>query len=372
MQKIIIESSVLLKELSKLKPLVPSNPVIPILENILFEVEDGLLKLTASNLQVSSSIEIAIENSETFSIAIPARMLIDTLRSLPSQIVTLSIDTEKNTLELLSDNGRYQITCEDANDYPQPAKEIQTNNFLLSSDIIANALSYTLFCTSSDEMKPAMNGVLLDSKDNITKFVATDSHRLSKVQVSSELDNDLYVIVPSNALEQLRTMLPSTICEIDISYNDSNIFFNFGSTKVVSRLIDERYPAYENVIPTNNDKFLRIDKKQLQDSLKRVSIFANKTTQQVRFKLEANNLLISAEDVDFSNEAKENLSCEFEGESLEIGFNGKYLSEMLSNLACENVTFEFSEPNRAVLLYDTDKVDDVLMLVMPVMLNNYY
>jgi DNA polymerase III subunit beta len=370
MQKFTIGSDTLLKELKKLRSLVPSNPVIPIIENFLFEIKDGLLKITASDLQTAASIEIAIE-SEDLSIAIPARMLLDTLNSLPTQPITFTIDTD-NQLEILSDNGRYQIACEDAADYPQPAQPKETTSFLLSSDTLSTALSYTLPFVSNDEMKPAMNGINLSNKDGKTIFAATDSHRLSVLTIDSNIDSNLSIIVSGKALGSLKSLLPTQICEIDVSFNDSNIFFNFGNTKVVSRLIDERYPDYQNVIPTSNDKILKIDKSQLQSSLKRISIYANKTSQQIRFKLENNNLLIAAEDVDFSNEAKENLPCEFEGESIEIGFNGKYLAEMLSNLVCDNVTMEFSEPNRAVLIYPTDKVEDVLMLVMPVMLNNYY
>lgn len=372
MQKFTIESNKLLVELKKLRSLVPSNPIIPIIENFLFEINDGLLKITASDLQTAASIEISIESDITLSIAIPARMLVDTLSSLPTQSITFEIDTETHGLRILSDNGKYQIACEDAADYPQPAIAKETTSFLLSSDTLSTALSYTLFCVSSDEMKPAMNGLCIQNKDGETKFAATDSHRLSVLTIDSSIDSNLSIIVNGRALDSLKSLLPTQICEIDVSFNDSNIFFNFGNTKVVSRLIDERYPDYENVIPTSNDKILKIDKSQLQSSLKRISIYANKTSQQIRFKLENNNLLVAAEDVDFSNEAKENLPCNFEGETIEIGLNGKYLAEMLSNLACDNVTMEFSEPNRAVLLYDTEKVDNVLMLVMPVMLNNYY
>lgn len=371
MQKFILDSSVLLKELRKLKGLIPSNHVLPILENFLFEVKDGLLKITASDLQTSASIEIAIE-SNNFSIAIPARMLVDTLNSLPTQPITFTIDTETHGLEILSDNGRYQIACEDAADYPRPAQPKETTSFLLSSDMLSNALAYTLFCVSSDDMKPAMNGVCLQNKDGVTKFVATDSHRLSLLTLETNIDSNISIIVSGGALNSLKNLLPTQICEIDVSFNDSNVFFNFSNTKIVSRLIDERFPAYESVIPTENNKFLKIDKSQLQSSLKRVSIFANKTSQQIRFKLENNNLLVAAEDVDFSNEAKENLPCDYEGESIEIGFNGKFLMEMLSHLVCDNVTMEFSDPNRAALMYPTEKIDDVLMLVMPVMLNNYY
>lgn len=370
MQKFTIGSDTLLKELRKLKSLIPSNPIIPILENFLFEIEDGILRITASDLQTVASIEILAE-SENLSIAIPARMLVDTLSSLHSQPVTFSIDTD-NQLEILSDNGRYKIACEDAGDYPKPAVAKNTVSFLLDSNTLSTALNYTLFCVSSDEMKPAMNGVYLECKEGKTEFAATDSHRLTTFKTDNDIDSNIAIIIPSKALLQLKGMLPSQVSEIAIEYNDSNVFFNFGNTKIVARLIDERYPDYQNVIPSKNDKLLSIDRKQLLDSLKRVSIYANKTSNQISFTISDNNLLVRAEDVDFANEAKENLPCQFEGAEIVIGFNVKFLSEMLSNLVCDNVTFEFSEPNRAALIYDSEKIDDVLMLVMPVMLNNSY
>ena len=370
MQKFIISSDTLLKELRKLKSLIPSNPVIPILENFLFEIEDGILRITASDLQTVASVELLAE-SENLSIAISARVLVDTLSCLPSQPVTFSIYAN-NLLEILSDNGRYKIACEDAGDYPRPAVAKNTTSFLLDSNTLSTALNYTLFCVSSDDMKPAMNGVNLVCKDGKTEFAATDSHRLTTFKTENGIDSKVAIIIPAKALLQLKTMLPSQVSEIAIEYNDSNVFFNFGTTKIVARLIDEGYPDYKNVIPSSNDKILSIDRKQLLDSLKRVSIYANKTSNQISFTIANNNLLVTAEDVDFSNEAKENLPCNFEGSEIVIGFNGKFLSEMLANLPCDNVTFEFSKPNRAALLYDTDKIDDVLMLVMPVMLNSSY
>lgn len=372
--KFIISSATLLKQLNSLKGLVPSNPVIPILENFLFEIGDGLLRVTASDLQNAMTLETAVETDEKANVAVPARMLLDTLRNLPEQPVTFTIDTESHGIEILSDNGRYTLAGEDAGDFPRPAEPKNTTNLMFSSDVISNAISYALFAVSNDEMKPAMNGIFVNLSDGKTNFVATDSHRLVRYRYdASEGNSNSSIIIPGKAFDQLKNALPSSPQEIQLEFNDTNVFFNFANIKMVSRLIDERFPDYENVIPTSNDKNLVIDRQQLLGSLKRISIYANKTSQQIRFKLENNNLLISAEDVDFSNEAKENLPCDYDGDALEIGFNGKFLMEMLSNLDCESVHFEFSEPNRAALLYphEADHLD-VLMLVMPVMLNNYY
>ncbi|WP_375562205.1 DNA polymerase III subunit beta [Bernardetia sp. OM2101] len=373
--KFIVSSAALLKQLNSLKGLVPSNPVIPILENFLFEISDGLLRVTASDLQNAMTLETAVETDEKANVAVPARMLLDTLRNLPEQPITFTIDTESHGIEILSDNGRYTLAGEDAGDFPRPAEPKNTTNLMFSSDVISSAIAYALFAVSSDEMKPAMNGIFVNLTDGKTNFVATDSHRLVRYRYEgTEGNSNSSIIIPGKAFEQLKNALPSSPQEIQLEFNDTNVFFSFANIKMVSRLIDERFPDYENVIPTSNDKNLNIDRQQLLGSLKRISIYANKTSQQIRFKLENNNLLISAEDVDFSNEAKENLPCDYDGESLEIGFNGKFLMEMLSNLNCDTVHFEFSEPNRAALLYPHEPAEgeDILMLVMPVMLNNYY
>ncbi|AFM05270.1 DNA polymerase III, beta subunit [Bernardetia litoralis DSM 6794] len=373
--KFIVSSAALLKQLNSLKGLVPSNPVIPILENFLFEISDGLLRVTASDLQNAMTLETAVETDEKANVAVPARMLLDTLRNLPEQPITFTIDTESHGIEILSDNGRYTLAGEDAGDFPRPAEPKNTTNLMFSSDVISSAIAYALFAVSSDEMKPAMNGIFVNLADGKTNFVATDSHRLVRYSYEgTEGNSNSSIIIPGKAFEQLKNALPSSPQEIQLEFNDTNVFFSFANIKMVSRLIDERFPDYENVIPTNNDKNLNIDRSQLLSSLKRISIYANKTSQQIRFKLENNNLLISAEDVDFSNEAKENLPCDYDGETLEIGFNGKFLMEMLSNLNCDTVHFEFSEPNRAALMYPSEATGDenILMLVMPVMLNNYY
>ncbi len=373
--KFIVSSAGLLKQLNSLKGLVPSNPVIPILENFLFEISDGILRVTASDLQNAMTLETGVETEEKASVAIPARMLLDTLRNLPEQPITFTIDTDSHGIEILSDNGRYTLAGEDAGDFPRPAEPKNTTNLMFSSDVISNAISYALFAVSSDEMKPAMNGIYVNLSNGKTNFVATDSHRLVRYRYDgTEGNSNSSIIIPGKAFEQLKNALPSSPQEIQLEFNDTNVFFSFANIKMVSRLIDERFPDYENVIPTSNDKNLTIDRLQLLSSLKRISIYANKTSQQIRFKLENNNLLISAEDVDFSNEAKENLPCDYDGEALEIGFNGKFLMEMLSNLNCDSVHFEFSEPNRAALMYPHEPTEneDILMLVMPVMLNNYY
>ncbi len=372
--KFIVSSSALLKQLVSINGVITTNPIVPILENFLFEISEGKLKITASDLQTSMITELSVESKEAGSIAIPARILLDTLKNLPEQPVTFSIDSNTYGVELISDNGRYKLSGENATDFPKVPTVSDGDKLDISSDVLFRAISNTIFVTSSDELRPAMTGVYLSIGESSTTFVATDGHRLvryRRVDVASQDTNN--VIVPRKALNLLKSTLPSDNTIVSMELTPSNAFFSFNNVRMICRLIDERFPDYENVIPVQNPNKLSLDREGFLNSLKRISIYANKTTHQVRLKITGSLLVISAEDLDFSNEASEKLACEYGGDDMEIGFNAKFLMEMLGNLDSNTVTLEMSDPNKAGLLIpaDKDENEDVLMLVMPVMLNNY-
>lgn len=372
--KFIVSSSYLLKQLSAINGVITTNPVVPILENFLFEINDGKLTITASDLQTSMITELEVEAKENGNIAVPSKILLETLRNLPEQPVTFSIDEETYSIEINSDNGRYKLAGENATDFPKVPSVSDGNDVNISSDVLGNAINNTILATSSDELRPAMTGVYLNLSDTNTTFVATDGHRLIRYRrVDIAADNGASMIIPRKALTLLKSTLPSSNTNVNVQYNVANAFFKFDGIHMVCRLIDERFPDYENVIPANNDNEMIIDRTELLGSLKRIAIYANKTTHQVRLKITGSELVISSEDLDFSNEANERLSCDHNGADIEIGFNGKFLIEMLANIDSTQVSMKFSEPNKAGLLFPVDKDDneDLLMLVMPVMLSNY-
>lgn len=372
--KFIVSSSYLLKQLSTINGVITTNPLVPILDNFLFEIKDGTLTVTASDLQTSMITELQVESKEDGNIAVPAKILIETLKNLPEQPVNFNIDTETYSIEISSDNGKYKLSGENATDFPKAP--VVSNGFSInvSSDVLMSAINNTIIATSSDELRPAMTGVYFNITDTNTTFVATDGHRLvryRRVDIATEGNESL--IIPRKALTLLRSSLPSENVNVNIEFNVANAFFNFGNFKMISRLIDERFPDYENVIPLDNDNIVTIDRQELLSSLKRISIYANKATYQVRFKVAGSELQVSAEDIDFSNEANERLSCEHGGEDIEIGFNAKLLIEMLGNIYSEKVNIQLSAANKAGLIVpdDADENEDILMLIMPVMLNSY-
>ena len=372
--KFIVNSSYLLKQLNAINGVITTNPVVPILENFLFEISGGTLTITASDLQTSMMTELEVESKEEGSIAMPAKILLETLRNLPEQPVNFTIEESSYSIEISSDNGRYKLSGENATDFPRVPSVSDGYSVNISSEVLGMAISNTIYATSNDELRPSMTGVFLKLDETNTTFVATDSHRLiryRRIDIVSDMAHSM--IIPRKALTLLKATLPSKITNVAMEFNTSNAFFDFNRVKMICRLIDERYPDYENVIPADNENNITIGKAELLSSLKRIAIYANKTTHQVRLKITGSELMISSEDLDFSNEANERLVCEHDGEDIEIGFNAKFLIEMLGNISSDQITFKLSAPNRAGLIEPSNKNEneDILMLVMPVMLNNY-
>ncbi|MBS1488366.1 MAG: DNA polymerase III subunit beta [Bacteroidetes bacterium] len=372
--KFIVNSSILLKQLSHINGVITTNPVVPILENFLFEIDKSKLTVTASDLQTSMITEIGIESKEKGNIAVPAKILLETLKNLPDQPVTFSVDEASYGIEISSDNGRYKLAGENATDFPKVPAVSNDFSANISTEVLARAINNTIFATSSDELRPAMTGVYVNLGEKNTTFVATDGHRLvryRRTDIKSENGNT--IIIPRKALNLLKATLPAENTDVSIDFNMSNAFFRFGNIRMICRLIDERFPDYDNVIPTTNPIKMTISRTDLLSSLRRISIYANKTTHQVRLKITGSELQVSAEDLDFSNEANERLSCEHEGEDIEIGFNARFLIEMLNNLDTDQIKLNMSASNKAgvILPSEKDKGEDILMLVMPVMLNQY-
>lgn len=372
--KFVVSSSELLKQLSTISGVIASNPLVPILENFLLQLDNTTLTITASDMQTVIITEANVESSDSGSVAVPAKLLMDTLRSLPEQPVTININEDTFGTEIVTSNGRFKLAGENPLDFPRPPQVNRNFSIELDSHILGAAISNTIFATSTDDLRPAMTGVFVELAEDHTTFVATDGHRLIRYRredVTSATPTTM--ILPRKALTLLRSSLPTEVVPVKTEFSNSNAFFSFGNIKMICRLIDERFPDYENVIPKNNPNQMTIERAKFLSSLKRIAIYSNKTTHQIRLKITADELTISAEDLDYSNEATEKLSCEFVGEDMEIGFNAKFLAEMLSNLNTEVLTFEMSQPNRAGLLIPKDKEEneDMLMLVMPVMLNSY-
>jgi DNA polymerase-3 subunit beta len=372
--RFIVSTSTLLKQLQAVNGASSSSTVLPILENFLFEIKDGSLTISATDLQTSMTTSLPVESKEDGKVAVPSKILLETLKTLPDQPVAFSVDAQTFAIEISAGDGKYKLSGENGEDFPKIPTVENASSVSMPASVLAEAINKTIFAVSNDDLRPAMTGVFCQlSPQNIT-FVATDAHKLVRYRRNdTKSDAAASFILPKKALTLLKASLGSDDSAVSLEYNSTSAFFRFGNINLICRLIDERYPDYEAVIPQSNPNKLTLDRSQFLNSLRRVVIFANKTTHQVRLKINGSELNISSEDVDFSNEAHERLGCQYEGEDMEIGFNAKFLIEMLGNLEGDEVTLEMSTPNRAGLLIPqtTDDKEDVLMLVMPVMLNNY-
>ncbi|MEM7382720.1 MAG: DNA polymerase III subunit beta [Bacteroidota bacterium] len=366
-----ISSSVLYKQLAALSGVIVNNPVVPILENFLFEIAVGKLKVTASDLQTSIITELVIEAQEEVKIAIPARILLDTLRNLPDQPITFAIDEHAYGIEIHAANGQYSLAGENAADFPQVVTVAGRVTVSMPAQVLKKAIQQTIIATSHDELRPAMNGVYMSFSETSAAFVATDGHRLvryTRTDISVAAQESF--IIPRKTLMLLTGLLSSDQAAVSITFGESSVHFQLSGTSMVARLIDERYPDYENVIPHNNPNQLAVNRASLLSSLKRTAVYANRTTHQIRLALGENTLQLLAEDLDFSNKAHEKLACDYTGQGLTIGFNAKLLMELLNSLDTKEVIMQLSEPSRAALILPQEQAaqEDILLLIMPVLL----
>lgn len=371
--KFIVSSGSLLKQLQIAGGVLNNNNTLAILDNFLFNLKDGVLTISASDLESTISSTLPVDSEDEGLAAIPARLLLDSLKSLPEQPITFIIDAKNNSVELSSDYGKYSLAYVDGEEFPRLPDMEDTSKTVLPGEILATAINKTLFAAGNDELRPVMSGVFFQFNSSNLTFVATDAHKLVRYRRNDfKSDHTAEFIMPRKPLTILKSVLVSAGDEVQIIYNETNVRFEFENIILTCRLIDGKYPNYEAVIPKENPNVMEIERSAFHNSVKRVSIFSNKTTHQVRLKIAGSELQVSAEDLDFSNKAHERLNCNYSGDDMEIGFNSRFLLEMLNNLDSDVVNLEMSAPNRAGIIIPSDSLEegeDVLMLVMPVMLN---
>lgn len=366
--KITLNSSILLKKLQLLGGVINSSNTIPILDNFLFDVKNNELKITASDLETTMSSTLEVESSGDVSIALPAKMLIDILKTFPEQPLTFEV-LENSTIEISSTSGKYNIAYYPGDQFPKSVDLQNPSTTVIPSKVLTNAISKTIFATGTDDLRPVMCGVLFQLSTTGLTFVATDAHKLVKYQRNDLTAlQDSQFIMPKKPLNVLKGVLVGLDGEVKIEYNESNATFTFENYVLSCRLIDGKYPNYEAVIPKENPNKLVINKSQFLNSLKSVSILSSKETHQVKLKVAGMELKLSAEDIDYSNKANETLICNYQGDDMEIGFNSRFLIEMLNNLTCDEIQLEMSQPNRAGILTPNDGTAEgeiITMLVMP-------
>jgi len=371
--KFAANSADLQRSLAKVGVVVPSKSTLPILENILFNILNNTLTLTATDMDVSITATLEVKGSEDGHIAIPAKRLMDTIRSLPEKTEPIVMaDITTNKIKITTSNGEFALTGESAKEFPPLPQFKGVDDVVMDSASLRRIIHCTSFAVSTDELRPAMMGVLLQPKGGDVRAVATDGHRLvkyvHKLSSATPLKHD--VIIPAKALNIIGKSIESG--DTTLSVSETHLKVQFDRSVLISRLIDETYPNYESVIPLDNQKTMTVARQATVDSIRRVSLYASSTTHQIKFSVRKGALTLSAQDIDFGGEAKETIPCDYTDDDLDIGFNSTYVLDILTHLDGDQVAFKFSTSTRAGIVSPAGPApqEDVVMLVMPVRLNS--
>ena len=379
--RFIINSQLFLKHLSALNGVISNNNTVPIIACFHLHLENNILTIKATDLETTMVSKIELENARVEgidSIAVPAKLLLDMLKSLDDVPINFAVDAETYSIEISSGEGKYSLAGQNAETFPAMPEMKDTVQTSMPASVLVNAINKTAFAASTDEMRQQMSGIYCEMTPENVTFVATDAHKLVRYRRNDiHSDESVNFILPRKPIMQVKNILGGNKEEFDVTidYNNTNVFFTFDNFLIVCRLVDGKYPNYEAAIPKNNPNKLTVDRQTFLNTLRRVSLFANQSTHQERLSIKERELEISSEDLEFSNKAHETIPCSYDGEPMEIGFNAKFLSEMIINLDTEQVLMELSHPSRAGILFPINdseeaKAEDILMLVMPVMLAN--
>ena len=374
--KFVVSSTELLSHLAAISKVINSKNTLPILDNYLFLLEDNRLTVTASDLESTLITSLELENtSGTGTIAVPAKRMNDTLKEFPEQPLTFQIDPETFQIDIFSQNGKFSIVGQNGEDFPQQPilNESVASTINVNHSVLLSGINKTLFATADDELRPVMNGVFIELTTEDMKFVASDAHKLVRYKrFDAKAEKDASFILPKKPAAILKSLLPKEDFDVKLEFDEKNAFFTLSNYKLICRLVEGNYPSYNSVIPQNNPNKLVIDRVEFYNTVRRVSVFSNQASNLIRLKLTENQLVVSAQDVDFAISAVERLNCQYEGEDMEIGFKSTFLQEILSNLSVTDVKVELSDPTRAGLLLPAEnenEEENVLMLLMPMMIN---
>jgi DNA polymerase III subunit beta len=374
--KFVASSTELLSHLQAISRVISSKNTLPILDNFLFNLSGNELEITASDLESTLITKMRLDNIDgAGTIALPARILLDTLKEFSEQPLTFDINNDTMAVVINSENGRFSVVGQNGVDFPVlPAiRKEKRFSFNIGSDVLLNGINRTLFATADDELRPVMGGIFVEASTEKITFVASDAHKLVKYERSdAKADDSSSFILPKKPASLLKNILPKETGMVAVEFDDRNAFFTLSDYKVVCRLVEGNYPNYNSVIPRNNPRKVTIDRVELYNILRRVSVFSNQASNLIKLQFAPNQITVSAQDIDFSISAYERHKCLYEGEEMEIGFKSLFLLEILANISSQDVVIELADPTRAGLFLPAEpenESEDLLMLLMPMMIN---
>ncbi len=364
-----LNSKELEKLLSKVIPAVPTRTPMAILENFLFEIHEGKLTVYSTDLEISLRSSMQVTTQENIKIVVPAHLLYDVVRTLSE--TQIKFETESNSkLKITTDNGTYTLGYSSPEEFPSVPEVESENELVINGKKLKKAIDLTSFAMSKEDMRPAMTGTLLEFTNEGVNFVATDGHRLVKyTNKNIDKTGEEQYIIPERAINVLSKLL--TEKDIKITFSKTNVSFSLGDVDFISRVIAEKYPAYNSVIPLENENELRINKNEILSTIRRMSLFSSTNTKQVKFSINENSLEVAAEDIDSGSSAKEKINCQYSGEPMDIGFNTSYVQDILTHLSDNEIVFKLHSPTKACIIEPVNQKEDeeLMLLLMPVRLN---
>ena len=372
--KLIISSSELLRGVMAVSKAIPAKSPLPILENFLFDLKGNVLEITASDSELTLKTQIEVENTaEEGKIAVPAKHMMDLLKELPDQPLTIHTSSDSSFVCSWA-SGESTLPYFPAEDYPEITGTDETATAVtFPASSLVEGISSTIYATADDEIRPAMNGILFDIDTASTTLVASDSHKLICYTTSDvQAPEKASFILHKKPAGILKNIIGKDVENVEISFDAKNATFKFGQTMVICRLVVGKYPKYRDVIPQNNSNILRINRVQLLNTVKRVSVCSNKASNHIKFDLKSGHLMISAQDLGFSIAAHETMECQYDGEDLTIGFKSPFIIEILSNMTCGELVMKFLDSKRAALVVPAETEEEsgkICGIIMPIMIS---
>lgn len=374
--KFIVSSTKLSSHLQSISRAIPTKTSLPILESFLFSLKGNILSITASDLETTLITSLELDSAEGEGlVAFSSKILLDTLKEFPEQPLSFDINDENLAMIIKSETGVYNFIGQNGDEYPR-MPELQEGAYTLnvSADTLLSGISKTIFATTEDELRPVMNGIFFDISTEGTTFVATDAHKLVRCKTSlvKGLENATFIL-PKKPATLLKNILPKESGEVIVQFDSKNAYFTLSNYKLVCRLLEGRFPNYSSVIPQNNPHKMIVDRVALMNALRRVSLFSNQASNMVKLQVAQNAVTVSAQDIDFSVSAEEKVACQYSGDPMNIGFKSSFLVEILNNInSGDDVIVELADPSRAglILPFENEETEDLLMLLMPMLLND--
>lgn len=370
-----VSSTALSSKLNALAKVINSKNSLPILADFLFDIQDNVLYLTASDSEnvINTQMELT-ESDANGRFAINNHDLLEAIKGFSEQPITFDVNLQDNIAKISYQNGLFSLPVENADEYPQSQPITEgINTIVIPSNVLADNINRSLFATAQDELRPVMNGIYFDLTPEHLAVVASDGHKLVRNKVFTvQSEQPASFILPKKPAGLLKNLLQKDGGDVEIKFNERNAEINYGDGRLSCRLIEGRYPNYNSVIPQNNTNTLTVDRLALLAALRRVQPFANDSSNLIRFHVEGSTLQLDAEDFDFSKTATERMICDYNGQPMSIGFKGSAFIEILTNFDCEEVIIQLADPSRAGLVIPSEQPEgqDVLMLMMPMLLND--